>query len=90
MLFSSYIFIFAFLPIVFCIYFMLNTKGFYRASIVWLTIASLFFYSYWNIAYLPLLLISISFNYVMSGFMIKAQNLATTKWGGGGKFSIYQ
>ena len=85
MLFSSYIFIFAFLPIVFSIYFMLNAKGFYRASIFWLTLASLFFYSYWNIAYLPLLLISISFNYLISGFMLKAQALATTNGGGGVK-----
>ncbi|HEY9296830.1 MAG TPA: MBOAT family protein [Phormidium sp.] len=29
----------------------------------WLVIASLGFYAYWNIAYVPLLLISISFNY---------------------------
>ena len=76
MLFSSYIFIFAFLPVVFCVYFMLNHKGFYRASIVWLTFASLFFYSYWNIMYLPLLLLSIGFNYTISGFMLKAQEKA--------------
>ena len=68
--------LFAFLPVVFCVYFMLNHKGFYRTSIVWLTFASLFFYSYWNIMYLPLLLLSIGFNYTISGFMLKAQEKA--------------
>uniref|UniRef100_UPI002D7666B3 MBOAT family O-acyltransferase n=1 Tax=Helicobacter bilis TaxID=37372 RepID=UPI002D7666B3 len=57
-------------------------------SIVWLTFASLFFYSYWNIIYLPLLLLSISFNYIISGFMLKAQskesNLHLHNAGGGG------
>ncbi len=81
MLFSSYIFIFAFLPVVFLVYFALNHKGFYRASIAWLTFASLFFYSYWNVIYLPLLLFSIGFNYIISGFMLKAQKLEN---GGGG------
>ena len=89
MLFSSYIFIFAFLPVVFCVYFILNHKGFHRASIVWLTFASLFFYSYWNIIYLPLLFLSISFNYIISGFMLKAQskesNLHLHNAGGGEK-----
>lgn len=93
MLFSSYIFIFAFLPVVFCVYFILNHKGFYRASIVWLTFASLFFYSYWNIIYLPLLLLSISFNYIISGFMLKAQskesNLHLHNAGGGGGKTLF-
>ena len=67
---------------------MLNAKGFYRTSIFWLTLASLFFYSYWNIAYLPLLLVSISFNYLISGFMLKAQALAAANGGGGGGKAI--
>ncbi|WP_331852278.1 MBOAT family O-acyltransferase [Methylocaldum marinum] len=36
---------------------------------MWLTAASMFFYGYWNPAYLPLLAASISFNYVI-GFVL--------------------
>jgi len=53
MLFNSYEFIFAFLPIVFVIYFYLMHKRL------------LFFYSWWNILYLPIILSSILFNYVI-------------------------
>jgi len=65
LLFNSYIFIFLFLPITFFIYFYLNTKRLTEASKAFLVFASLFFYSWWNIAYLPLILISMLFNYTM-------------------------
>ena len=65
MLFNSYEFIFLFLPITFFIYFYLNKKRLTEASKGFLVFASLFFYSWWNIAYLPLILISMLFNYVV-------------------------
>ncbi|MFA6138649.1 MAG: MBOAT family protein [Sulfurimonas sp.] len=65
MLFNSYEFIFAFLPITFFIYFYLNKKRLTEASIGFLVLASLFFYSWWNIIYLPLILLSILFNYIV-------------------------
>ena len=65
MLFNSYIFIFAFLPITFFIYFYLNAKRMTTASKAFLIFASLFFYSWWNIAYLPIILVSILFNYTI-------------------------
>ncbi len=65
MLFNSSIFIFAFLPITFFIYFYLNKKRLTEASKAFLVFASLFFYSWWNIAYLPIILISMLFNYVI-------------------------
>ncbi|MFA6190725.1 MAG: MBOAT family protein [Sulfurimonas sp.] len=65
MLFNSYEFIFAFLPITFFIYFYLNKKRLTEASIGFLVLASLFFYSWWNIVYLPLILLSILFNYIV-------------------------
>jgi alginate O-acetyltransferase complex protein AlgI len=65
MLFNSYEFIFAFLPITFFIYFYLNYKRLTIASEVFLIVASLFFYSWWNIIYLPLILFSMSFNYAI-------------------------
>jgi len=71
MLFNSYIFIFAFLPITFFVYFYLNTKRLTEASKGFLVFSSLFFYSWWNIAYLPLILGSILFNYVLGTSLSK-------------------
>lgn len=65
MLFNSYEFIFAFLPITFFIYFYLNSKRLATAGKGFLVFASLFFYSWWNIIYLPLILGSMLFNFVV-------------------------
>ncbi|WP_418179815.1 MBOAT family O-acyltransferase [Aliarcobacter lanthieri] len=63
MLFNSYEFIFMFLPIMFVVYFYLNSKRLVLGAKIWLVVGSLFFYSYWNIIYLPLILLSIFVNY---------------------------
>lgn len=65
MLFNSYEFIFLFLPITFFIYFYLNSKRWTELAKGFLVFASLFFYSWWNIVYLPLILISMIFNYIV-------------------------
>ena len=65
MLFNSYEFIFAFLPFTFFVYFYLNRKRLTEAAKAFLVFASLFFYSWWNIAYLPIILASMLFNYVV-------------------------
>ncbi len=65
MLFNSYEFIFFFLPITFGIYFWLNKKRLTSASKAWMVFASLFFYSWWNVIYLPLILGSILFNFTI-------------------------
>lgn len=65
MLFNSYEFIFLFLPIMFFGYFYLTKKRLIIASKVWLVGGSLFFYSYWNIIYLPLILASMFINYAI-------------------------
>jgi len=65
LLFNSYEFIFAFLPVTFFIYFYLNKKRLTEAAKAFLVFASLFFYSWWNIAYLPIILTSMLFNYVV-------------------------
>lgn len=50
------------------------------ASRVWLACASLFFYTWWNIAFLPLILISIAVNYAI-GFSLQryAKRIPITK-----------
>jgi len=63
--FNSYVFIFIFLPITFFIYFYLNQKKFTEAGKGFLVFSSLFFYSWWNIAYLPIILSSMFFNYAI-------------------------
>jgi alginate O-acetyltransferase complex protein AlgI len=65
MIFSSPQFILLFLPIAFFGYFYLNRIRLVLAGKAWLVVMSLFFYAYWNVAYLPLLLISIFFNFAV-------------------------
>ncbi len=71
MLFNSYEFIFIFLPVTFFIYFYLNRKRLTEASKGFLVVSSLFFYSWWNIIYLPLILLSMIFNYVIGTSLTK-------------------
>ena len=77
MLFNSYEFIFLFLPITFFIYFYLNHKRFTEASKAFLVFSSLFFYSWWNIAYLPIILTSMLVNYVLGNAL--AASISTNK-----------
>jgi len=63
MLFNSPFYIFLFLPFVFGVYFFLNRYRLITASKSWLVFASIFFYSYWNPIYLPLILGSMIINY---------------------------
>ncbi len=74
MLFNSYEFIFFFLPITFFIYFYLNSKRLTEAAKGFLVFCSLFFYSYWNVAYLPLILVSMLFNYQVGNILSKNIN----------------
>ncbi len=64
MLFNSFIFIFAFLPVVFTSYFVIARFSHSYAA-TWLALASVFFYGYWNSSVLPLLLGSICGNYCL-------------------------
>lgn len=63
MLFNSYEFIFLYLPITIAIYYIVARRKKMRWAVSWLVAASLAFYSYWNVLYLPLLLFSITFNF---------------------------
>ena len=81
MLFNSYVFIFAFLPLVFFVYFFLNKKRLSTLAKAFLVSASLFFYAYWNVCYLPILLGSIVFNFLVSKFLVKHQSKAVLIFG---------
>lgn len=71
MLFNSFEFIFLFLPITFIIYFYLNKKRLTEFSKGFLLASSLFFYSWWKIIYLPLILISMLFNFTIGNALTK-------------------
>jgi alginate O-acetyltransferase complex protein AlgI len=71
MLFNSYGFIFLFLPIVFLGFFQLSRINHAYAA-AWLALSSLFFYGYWNPAYVGLLLGSIMCNYAFGMWIAKA------------------
>ena len=62
MLFNSYSFMFAFLPVAAALFYGLAPYS-RRAAAASLALASLFFYAWWNPVYLGLLLGSIAFNY---------------------------
>ncbi len=70
MLFNSYEFIFLFLPITLVVFFFLNRIRLTIAANAWLLFASLFFYSWWNVKYLPLILGSILFNYTIGSLLV--------------------
>ncbi len=69
MLFNSLEFIFIFLPVTVVVYFLLLRRRLTIAAKAWLLSASLFFYSWWNVRYLPLILASILFNYTVGGLL---------------------
>jgi len=62
-LFNSIEFIFFFLPITYALYAYTSIKIGKEAGIISLVLASLFFYGWWNPAYLVLLLLSMVFNF---------------------------
>ena len=69
MLFNSYIFLFLFLPITLIGFHFIGRYTKANIAIAWLVGASLFFYGWWNPAYLILLLFSIIFNFSVGVFL---------------------
>ncbi len=84
MLFNSYAFIFFYLPVVMTGYFQLaKIRHSYAAA--WLALASLFFYGYWNPAYIGLLLTSIVCNYAFGTWIAKTPESGKWQVGSGGR-----
>jgi len=78
-LFSSYEYIFLFLPITFFAYFGLNRLGLEIIGKVWLVAASLFFYAWFNIYYLPILLGTVIVNFGFGIALSKANWRSSTR-----------
>ena len=73
MLFNSYEFIFLFLPVTIAGFFLISKRS-HAFGTLWLVLASLFFYGWWDVKYVPLLCASIVFNYLAGG---RIERLAT-------------
>ena len=73
MLFNSYEFIFCFLPITLIIYYALTKKASYKASKYFLILASVAFYSYWDIRNLSILLVSIAVNFFVGRRIVETK-----------------
>ena len=71
MLFNSYEYILFFLPITFFLYFFLLKQRLIVGAKGFLVFASLFFYSWWNLIYLPIILVSMLFNYTIGNILSK-------------------
>lgn len=78
LLFNSYEFIFIYLPFTFVVYFLLAKYRLIRGATIWLTVASLGFYGYWDIRYVPLLMLSICFNFLIGRRIETGQNKKRT------------
>jgi D-alanyl-lipoteichoic acid acyltransferase DltB (MBOAT superfamily) len=71
MLFNSFAFIFLFLPVAFAAFYALARAG-HRIAAAWLAASSVFFYGWWNPAYVGLLLGSVAFNYALGTWIARA------------------
>jgi alginate O-acetyltransferase complex protein AlgI len=79
MLFNSTEFIFAFVPVTVIVFFLLTRNWNARAGIAWLSLASLFFYGWWDIRYIPLLCASIVANFLVGRWILSAR-LVSARW----------
>jgi alginate O-acetyltransferase complex protein AlgI len=73
MLFNSFSFILGFLPVTLLGFFILGRYSQVYA-LAWMLLASLFFYSWWDWRYLPLLLGSIVFHYIIGLILMRPGN----------------
>ncbi len=71
MLFNSYAFVLAFLPLTLSVFYALSWALSGRAGIAWLTAASLFFYAWWNPAHLWVPLVSACVNFAVAGYIAR-------------------
>jgi len=72
LIFNSYEFILAFLPVTALVFFFLGRRGFHESAMLWLVVASLFFYGWWEPRYLLVLFASISVNYFIGTSLQKS------------------
>jgi len=72
MLFSSWIFVAAFLPAVWLVFRFLQRRRMGEAALLWLIASSLFFYGWFKPVYVFILLVSIGFNFTLGTQLARA------------------
>ncbi|MFK5947517.1 MAG: MBOAT family protein [Methylococcales bacterium] len=72
MLFNSYAYLFLLLPISAGVFYWIGASGHHRIAISWLVVVSLFFYGWWNPAYLLLIVGSMLGNYAIGIILSEA------------------
>ena len=78
MLFNSFEFLFLFLPTLLLVFFWLGRYS-HRLAATWLTAGSLFFYGWWNPAYVGLLLASVVFNYLVGYALARGSDIGSPR-----------
>lgn len=73
MLFNSYLFLFAFFPVVYLVYLQLQRAG-GQHHLVFLALASLVFYGAWDVAFLPVLMGSIVVNFLCMRLVLSPES----------------
>lgn len=71
MLFNSYPFLFVYLPLTLLGFYLFASLRWLTAAKGWLLIASLLFYGYWDVRFVPLLMASILFNFWAGNWLLK-------------------
>ena len=79
MLFSSYIFLFLFLPLVLLGYYGLNHFKKYRLALAYVTVMSMWFCGYTGVEYLVILLVSIVVNFLLVEWMSRVKGSHSRK-----------
>lgn len=74
MLFNSYLFLFAFLPITYFVFRFFSYKNNKKAALLSLVIFSMLFYIHWNPPYIILLLLSVISNFFLGKYIEKSIN----------------
>ncbi len=88
MLFNSLEFIFVFLPLVLGGFYFLSHRELHRLITPWLLVASLFFYAYWDLRFVPLMIFSILINYGFSRLITRQTKKAQTYFIAGIVFNL--
>lgn len=71
MIFSTYQFIFLFLPVTFFVYFLLNRFRYYSIAKIWLVLTSLYFYGQGSPDFFPFFLGSVVGNYIVGTCLVR-------------------
>lgn len=79
MLFTEAVFITQFLPVVLALSLILQFAGQHMARTLWLVVASIFFYAWFKLDYLPILLGSLLANYFVAKAILRAPGSPTSR-----------